>query len=262
MEEDNKEGLSGSDSDSEAPRVDWNDPDNLIKGYLRPKVEPSQKAMDYILKETSKQGISITLPEGSPGARYNTFVYLWSNKDHYLECEILEGKTLEFFYKHRPSGEVWSGSANMKGGMPEEVLEKLVLFETRSSGFKRGVNAFPGCTLEDFKGTVCLMFPDSSDQVMAHTLDNSKGYLFGSALYGVALTGHEVHHIYYYPSGEWYYMSEGIEGVGQSLGEAIERHWEAYKRENYGVRLSFYDRIVGLLKQRVPVLISRLSSKY
>lgn len=80
-------------------------------------------------------------------------------------------------------------------------------------------------TFNDFIDMLCGVFPEVSDEIKQYSIDNTKDLSIGDPLYSVTVTGH---HIEYYKNGEWYYVSERIEGRGYSFHEALKDHWENY----------------------------------
>lgn len=54
----------------------------------------------------NNKGLSLRIPNACSGESDN-FMYVWSDDQHYLECEIFTSKIVEFFYKDRVSNTVW-----------------------------------------------------------------------------------------------------------------------------------------------------------
>lgn len=54
----------------------------------------------------NSKGLSLYIPNACPGENDN-FMYVWSDDQHYLECEIFTNKIVEFFYKNKVNNTVW-----------------------------------------------------------------------------------------------------------------------------------------------------------
>lgn len=54
--------------------------------------------------------------------------YVWDKDEHYLECEILNDETKEFFYKNRFTREVWGEDYLPSASISDYILDKLTLF--------------------------------------------------------------------------------------------------------------------------------------
>ncbi|MEH2458590.1 hypothetical protein [Nostoc sp.] len=82
-----------------------------------------EKLKEYFLSK----GLPLEVPDACPG-KSNNFMYAWSKGEHYLECEILGNKELEFFYQNRNTSEVWGEDTSLEQEFSAAVLEKVALF--------------------------------------------------------------------------------------------------------------------------------------
>jgi hypothetical protein len=69
----------------------------------------------------------VTTPNACPGPS-NTFMYTWSKAEHYLECEVFENRTIEFFYRNRETDKAWEEDTTLENGFSVEILNKIALF--------------------------------------------------------------------------------------------------------------------------------------
>jgi hypothetical protein len=73
------------------------------------------------------RGQRLNVPDACPGLKDN-FMYTWSKSEHYLECEIFGNGEIEFFYRHRNTGEVWGEDTTLEQGFSTDILDKAALF--------------------------------------------------------------------------------------------------------------------------------------
>lgn len=57
------------------------------------------------------------------------FMFTWEKDEHYLECEIFEDQSIEFFYKNKASNELaYSDASTLEDGFPDTLLHKMSFF--------------------------------------------------------------------------------------------------------------------------------------
>lgn len=81
-----------------------------------------------IWKQLSKcKGKSLRVPDASAGPD-DAFIFIWNKDEHHLELEIFPGGALDFFYRNRKSGDLWSSEYKVGEILAQDVLEKLAIF--------------------------------------------------------------------------------------------------------------------------------------
>lgn len=72
----------------------------------------------------------LEIPDACPGNNDN-FMFTWSRKEHYFECEIFGSGEVEFFYRNRQTGQNWGEDTTLEKLVSEispDIVEKTTLF--------------------------------------------------------------------------------------------------------------------------------------
>lgn len=76
------------------------------------------------------KGRSLDIPDACPGSHDN-FMFTWSKREHYFECEIFDSGEVEFFYRNRQTGQNWGEDTTLEelvSTIPPSIVEKITLF--------------------------------------------------------------------------------------------------------------------------------------
>lgn len=76
------------------------------------------------------KGRFLEIPDACPGNNDN-FMFTWSRKEYYFECEIFGSGEVEFFYRNRQTGQNWGEDTNLEklvSAIPPNIVKKTTLF--------------------------------------------------------------------------------------------------------------------------------------
>lgn len=69
----------------------------------------------------------ILVPNASPGGEQQ-ILYSWDNGEHHLELEVFPSGAVEWFYRNRTTGKLWSLDTTDSYPCPPDAQERLRLF--------------------------------------------------------------------------------------------------------------------------------------
>ncbi|MEH2295071.1 hypothetical protein [Nostoc sp.] len=88
-------------------------------------LEKAEQVWENLRSVFSLKGKSLEVPDACPGCQDN-FMYVWSKRDHYLECEIFGTGEVEFFYRN--NGEIWGEDIKVEQEFSAAIIDKIALF--------------------------------------------------------------------------------------------------------------------------------------
>lgn len=92
--------------------------------------------LDLLVYELAQKNLVLEVPDCCPnnGSQEDfRIMFTWDKNEHYLECEIVDNETVEFFYRNHLTNEVWGEDFVMTDLTQwqlhsKAVLDKLSLF--------------------------------------------------------------------------------------------------------------------------------------
>lgn len=91
----------------------------------------AQDFLTLLTHKLAQRNLVLEVPDCCPnnGGQGDFYVmFVWDKDEHYLECEVKNDETVEFFYCNHLTKKVWGEDITLAQPLPEEVIEKLSLF--------------------------------------------------------------------------------------------------------------------------------------
>jgi hypothetical protein len=94
------------------------------KSVINISIEFWKKLKDHF----KSRNVCLNVPDACLGYNHN-LMFVWSNQEHYLECEIFSNQQIEFFYRNRNTNAVWGEDIEFNNHkFSDDILAKLSFF--------------------------------------------------------------------------------------------------------------------------------------